>query len=571
MSNKTTANKVSTKKQGSRQLGQLLIEQGLITSNELNEALDLQREQGGRLGEILVQQGSISYDILLDILGDQLNLPVIDIKNLKVPPDALKYIPETMAREHFIIPLQEIEGRLLIAMAYPDDIGIINDIRAMTGMKIEIGLSSPVDIERAINLNYKESGELDKQISQLGIQEKDQDKNQSVDFANTPVSQSLFMIIKQAVQDRASDIHLEPQEDSLKIRVRIDGILHDLYSLPLAANLPLMSRLKVLSDMNIAEQRRAQDGQFSIKIAGKNVDIRVASIGTLYGERATLRILDKSLLLLKLEELGLLPEDMKRLQTMLNSSHGLILVGGPTGSGKTTTLYSIINHLNNEELNIMTVEDPVEYRFSGISQIQTNVRAGITFANGIKSILRQDPDAVLIGEIRDQETAEIAVQAAITGHLVLASIHANDAIGMMFRLLDLGIDPFLISSTLVGLISQRMVRRICTYCRVEREPTDEEQASYSEYMKENISTVYEGKGCSVCANTGYYGRIGIFEILYMNEDIRRKVLKRDFNAEEMREIATKQGTTTMTHDGMIKVKQGTTSIKEILRCIYSIS
>ncbi|MFC1902129.1 GspE/PulE family protein [Chloroflexota bacterium] len=570
MVKETVANKTSSKKQGGRKLGQILIEQGIITSEELSNALDLQRKQGGRLGEILVQQELIEHEFLLDILGTQLNVPVIEIKNLNISPDTLKLIPEAIARAHYLIPLQSVEGRLLIAMAYPDDIGIINDIKAMTSMKIEIGLSSPIEIERAINLNYKDSGELDRQINQLETSEKPQDKNNSDDINNTPVAQSLYMIIKQAVQDRASDIHIEPQEDFLKIRVRIDGILHDLYSLPLPAHLPLMSRLKVLGEMNIAEQRRAQDGQFSIKASGKNVDIRVASIGTLYGERATLRILDKSLPLLKLEELGLLPEAMKKLQVMLKSAYGLVLVGGPTGSGKTTTLYSIINQLKHAELNIMTIEDPIEYRFSGVSQIQTNNRAGITFASGLRAIVRQDPDVILIGEIRDKETAEIAVQAALTGHLVLASIHANDAVGMLFRLLDLGIDPFLISSTLVGLIAQRMVRRICTYCGATNNPSEEEQASYYGYMKEAIPLIHEGKGCTVCANTGYYGRTGIFEILYITEEIRSMMLKKEFDAAEMKEVVSKQGISTMGHDGMLKVKEGITSIGEILRCIYTI-
>ncbi|MFC1942247.1 GspE/PulE family protein [Chloroflexota bacterium] len=564
------ASKGSIKKQGRGQLGRLLVEQELITSSELGEALDLQREQGGRLGEILIQRGLIQYEVLLDILSTQLNMPVIDIKNLEISSDTLHLIPEAMAREHFIIPLQLVEGRLLIAMAYPDDIGIINDIRAMTKMKIEIGLSSPIEIERAINLNYNDNSELDKQINQLEISEKPQNKSKSTDIANTPVAQSLFMIIKQAVQDRASDIHLEPQEDSLHVRVRIDGILHNLYSLPLAAHLPLMSRLKVLGEMNIAEQRRAQDGQFSMNIAGKNVDIRVASIGTSYGERATLRILDKSLPLLKLEELGFLPEAMKRLQIMLKSTYGLILVGGPTGSGKTTTLYSMINHLQHEEHNIMTIEDPIEYRLSGISQIQTNMTAGITFASGLRAIVRQDPDVILIGEIRDKETAEIAIQAALTGHLVLASIHANDTIGMLFRLLDLGIDPFLISSTLTGLIAQRMVRRTCYYCHATKEPSEEEQTGYYYYMKENIPVVYEGKGCAVCASTGFYGRTGIFEILHMNEEIRSKMLKRDFDAAEMKKIVLKQGIASVGHDGMLKAKEGTTSIREVLRCVYTI-
>ena len=559
----------ASRKLSRKQLGQLLIEQGLITPSELSDALKAQGKEGGRLGELLVQKGLIEYEVLLDVLSLQLNVPVVDVKGRRIPREAQILIPEAMAREHYIIPLEIVEDTLLLAMAYPDDIGVINDIKATTTMRVEIAISSPTDIERAIDLNYRSSDELEKQIDQFEKSEERQSKR-TLEITSTPAALSLVMIIKQAVQERASDIHLEPQEDVLRVRLRIDGILHDIYSLPLAAHLPLMSRLKILGEMNIAEQRRPQDGQFSMKVGRKNVDVRVATVGSLYGERATLRILDKSLPLLPLEQLGFLPKTMEQFEAMLKSTYGMILVGGPTGSGKTTTLYASINHLDNTEKNIMTVEDPIEYRFSGISQIQINTRAGITFSSGLRAIVRQDPDVILIGEIRDQETAKMAVQAALTGHLVLASIHANDAVSMLFRLVDLGIEPYLISSTLVGLLAQRMIRRVCSYCRAPTQPSVEEQIAYEKYIKEEPPVLYAGEGCTLCASTGYFGRTGIFELLYMNDEIRSK-LSKGSEATEIKEIVVKQGMMTMGHDGMIKAKEGTTSIMEVLRCIYTIN
>ncbi|MFC1870113.1 GspE/PulE family protein [Chloroflexota bacterium] len=569
MAKQAAANKEQIKKLSRKQLGELLIEQGLISPKELTDALEVQSKQGGRLGDILVKQGFIDYDVLLDILSVQLNVPVLDISGRKIPHEAQKLIPETMAREHYLIPLEVVEGRLLVVMAYPDDIEVINDIKAMTALKVSIGISSPDDIERAINLNYRSSEELEKQIDQFDrFEDKKQDES-ATEISSTPATQSLMMIIKQAINDRASDIHFEPQEQVMRVRFRIDGILHDAFSLPLSAHLPLLSRLKILGDMNIAEQRRPQDGQFPIKLSGKNVDIRVATVGSLYGERATLRILDKSLTLFTLEQLGFLPESLEKLHDMLKSSYGLILVGGPTGSGKTTSLYAVINHLKHEESNIMTIEDPIEYRFAGISQIQINTRAGISFSGGLKAIVRQDPDVILVGEIRDQETAQMAVQAALTGHLVLASIHANNAVSMLFRLIDLGIEPYLIASTLIGMISQRMIRRVCSYCAVAKQTSVEEQVTYYDYMKEDFPVQYVGNGCALCANTGYFGRTGIFELLSMNDEISVK-LSTDLNHKELNELAIQQGMITMANDGMIKAKKGVTSLTEVLRCINTI-
>ena len=564
------ADEALARERSRKQLGRLLVDQGIITSGELSRTLTVQAEHGGRLGDILVQQGLVGYEALLQVLSVQLSVPVVDVRGRRVSREALAMIPEAMARQHFVVPLEVSEGRLFVAMAYPDDIGIMNDIKTMTAARLEIAISSPVDIEQAINLNYRSSAELEEQIGQFEATEERHRARTTESIADTPAAHSLHMIVKQAVQDRASDVHLEPQEDVLRVRYRIDGLLHDMYTLPLSAHLPLLSRLKILGDINIAEQRRPQDGHFSTVVGGRNVDVRVATVGTLHGERATLRIFDKSLPLLTLEQLGFLPEAMEQFHTMLKSTFGMILVSGPTGSGKTTTLYAAVNHMRHDERNIMTVEDPVEYRFSGISQIQVNAKAGISFSSGLRAIVRQDPDAILIGEIRDQETAKTAVQAALTGHLVLASIHANDSVSTLYRLVDLGIDPYLITSTVVGMIAQRMVRRVCSRCSDLVQPSAEEQAAYFELMEEEAPIHHVGKGCAVCANSGYFGRTGIFELLCMNDDIRDHLLKGS-SAAEVRAQALTHGMTTMGHDGMTKAKQGITSIMECLRCIYSLN
>ena len=389
-------------------------------------------------------------------------------------------------------------------------------------------------------------------------------------IAKTPIAQSLDLLIQQAVRDRASDVHLEPNEKNLRVRYRVDGILQEMFSLPLNAHVPLLSRIKILGEMNIAEQRRPQDGQFSVKVGNRDVDIRAATMATAYGERVTLRILDKSLSLFTLSELGFRPETLKTYKTLLKSPFGMILVGGPTGSGKTTTLYASINELDRDANNIITIEDPIEYRFPDISQTQVNFKAGITYASGLRAIVRHDPDIILVGEIRDKDTASTAVQAALTGHLVLASIHANDAVSMVFRLMDLGIESYLITATLAGLLSQRMVRRICPYCRTPFEPTMEERVAYSAEMGDEPPTLYRGTGCKLCANIGYRGRTGLFEFLVMNEEIRRAMLTK-VSADDIKAEAINQGMVTMQRDGMLKVREGITSASEVLRSVLSLS
>jgi general secretion pathway protein E len=486
-------------------------------------------------------------------------------------PEALQLIPEAMARKYLAIPLAVAGNVLRVAMANPTDILALEALASWSQMRIEPEVASAEEVLEAIDFNYKAYDEIEKQISIISLSGKKETAEQfNIDTATeAPVAQALTLIVDEAVKARASDIHLQPGEDNLRVRYRIDGTLHDMFSLPLMTATPLTSRIKILASMNIADHHRPQDGQFSVKTKGRLIDVRVGSIATVYGEMVTLRLLDKSRATLALSELGFLPESLEKYENMLKVPYGIILVSGPTGAGKTTTLYASLNCLDQVERNIITVEDPVEYRFEKINQIQVNPRAGITFASGLRSILRLDPDVILIGEIRDAETANIAIQSALTGHLVLSSIHANDAIGVVLRLLDLGVEPFLVSSALIGVIAQRMVRRICPSCAHPVEVSPAESLAYSQEMGEERSQFLYGSGCKSCASSGYRGRTGIFEILCTSDEIKSLLLK-GATAGKLRNQAIKEGMVTLLKDGMFKVKEETTTPTEVLRNAYSV-
>jgi type II secretory ATPase GspE/PulE/Tfp pilus assembly ATPase PilB-like protein len=560
---------LSADKTTKKSLGEMLIEEKLITPEQLDKALALQQQKGGKLSDILIKQGLVKPEELAVILSIQLNLPLIDLKRHSVQPAALRLIPEEMARKHMLIPMDIVNGSLIVVMADPEDIRTVEDIKVQAKMRVDIALGIRSDIERAINIYYRSSNAIEKQVSQLTPEPEKRMDDAAILPLNTPIAETLHLLVTQAVKDRASDIHIEPQEDRLRIRYRIDGILHDMFSFPLNIHSSLVSRVKVLSEMDISEQRRPQDGQFSIKVAGNEVDIRTATMETPYGERVSLRILDKSLALFKLPELGFRADVLKNYQTMLKSPLGMILVGGPTGSGKTTTLYASINELDKNELNIMTIEDPIEYNFKNINQTQVNTKAGITFGSGLRAIMRHDPDVILVGEIRDKDTVDTAIQAALTGHLVLSSIHANDAVGVLFRLMDLDGDPASISTTLIGILSQRMVRRICTNCRTPYQPSDEELVAFKKEVGEETPIFYHGVGCNLCVDTGYRGRIGIFEFVVMSEAIR-KLLREHAGVGDIKAQAIAEGMVTMKQDGMKKVKEGITSISEVMRSVFSI-
>jgi len=426
-----------------------------------------------------------------------------------------------------------------------------------------------------IDLNYRVGSELEEQLSQIPTRYRGgtgvRDARVSAEaIAQAPVVRAIDLLIKQAVRDRASDIHVEPQEDRLRVRYRIDGILNEVMSLPLSVHAPLLSRLKIMAGLNIAERRRPQDGQITFDMGDREVDIRVATSNTIYGEMTVLRILDKSFAFLPLEQIGFLPDVLEKYMKMMKTPFGMILISGPTGSGKTTTQYASVNQLDSIGRKIITIEDPVEYHFANINQMQVNPAAGVNFATGLRATMRLDPNVILIGEIRDKETAQIGTQAALTGHLVLSSVHANDTVSTIIRMIDLGIEPFLISSALIGVVAQRMVRRICPYCSRPTEVSAEEREAYEQEMKEERSEFMIGAGCNFCAGTGYLGRTGIFEVLVVSDTIRRMIVK-NLESSEIRDQAHKEGTFSLWHDGMLKVKAGVTTPYEVLRNVFSIS
>ena len=484
-------------------------------------------------------------------------------------PEALQLIPEVIARRYKAIPIT-ISGKTMeVAIADPTDIFALEALSAQSRMRIKPVAASAQEIRDAIDFNYKAYSEIEKQVSSISIPEEETDEKIAVTAATeTPLVQALNLIIDEAVKARASDIHIEPEEDRVRIRYRIDGTLQDTMSLPINVHRALISRIKILAELNIADHFRPQDGQFSTESKGREIDIRVATAPTVLGETATLRLLDKSLATLELSGLGLLPDSLAKYENMLKVPYGMILISGPTGAGKTTTLYASINSLDTLGRNIITIEDPAEYRFKDITQIQVNLQAGITFASGLRSILRLDPDVILVGEIRDDETANIAIQAALTGHLMLSSIHANEVGSVLTRLVDLKVEPFLVASAVIGVVAQRMVRRVCPDCGRLIEAPLVEQIAYEQEMGEKKTEFLYGTGCKSCSYTGYLGRTGIFEILTMNDKIGVMVCNQA-SSTAIRVQALEDGMISMMNDGMRKVKEGITTPFEVLRNAYN--
>jgi len=547
-------------------LRQVLIESGLVAPKQLKGIA--QKEDDTKLGQMLVEQGVITAEQLATVTG-QLNFPSVNLNTYLIQPDALQLIPESIAKKYNVIPLAITNDALQVAMASADNIITLEALTAWAKMRVEPVAADANEIQEAINRNYNAYGEIEEQLNGdvLALPETEV-RVPTEAVTGAPVVRALNLIIDESIKNRASDIHIEPEEGRLRVRYRIDGVLHETLSLPLSARAPLISRLKILANMNIADHR-PQDGQFSLKVRGREIDVRVATIATAYGEMAVLRILDKSFAALSLSELGFLPGSLEQYEQLLKSPFGMILISGPTGSGKTTTLYASINSLDCKGRNVITIEDPIEYRFQDINQIQANPRAGLTFASGLRSILRLDPDVILVGEIRDRETAEIAVQSALTGHLVLASVHANDSLGSLFRLLDLGVEPFLVSSALIGSVAQRMLRRVCSHCGHPSSAPMEAQLAYGKEMDEERTEFSYGSGCNSCTHTGYLGRAATFEILSMSDEIRRLLLT-GANAAEIRAQAVKEGMVSMSRDAMLKVKAGITTPCEVLRSVVSI-
>lgn len=485
-------------------------------------------------------------------------------------PEALQAIPESTARRFTVLPITVNENVLEVAMVNPSDLATIQVLELQSKMRVKAVAADQKEILDAIDFNYKGFGQIAEQIAHI---ETGADAAQGVDLvastANAPVAAALNLIVEEAVKARASDIHIEPEEKRLRVRYRIDGVLQEVMSLPIKIHPPLTSRVKVMSDLNIADHLRPQDGQFSLDVKGKGVDVRVATSPTVHGETVVMRILDKSMAVMELPQLGFTEDCLGKYMKMLAVPFGMICVSGPTGAGKTTTLYASLNTMDKVTRNIITAEDPVEYRFEGIKQIQVNPKAGLTFASVLRSMMRLDPDVILVGEIRDAETASIAVKAALTGHTVLCSIHANDAVSVVYRLLDLGVESFMVASVITGTLAQRMARRICTNCAVDTKPTEVEAAAYESVMGEKLESFVSGTGCDLCSFSGYKGRLGLYEVLAMTDTTRAMVLK-GATTTELRNQAVKEGMVTLFRDGMQKVKAGKTTVSEVMRNAYSI-
>jgi len=487
-------------------------------------------------------------------------------------PQALALVPEDVARKYNVLPVS-IEGNTLrVFMANPSDILTIENLSIYTKKRIDPVMAAASDIKEAIEYNYRtvkeESRSPEAGLASVTSPSSD-DRMAAESGADTSIARQLDRMLEEGMKARASDIHIEPDESRVRIRYRIDGILHEVASLPLIVHQPLISRIKILSDMNIADHRRPQDGQFSFESNNTRLDIRVATINCVNGEMAVLRLLNKDLAALALPQIGFIRESQEQFEKMLMMPYGMVLISGPTGAGKTTTLYAAVNSLDSAGKNIITIEDPVEYRFENINQIQVNVKAGLTFASGLRSIVRLDPDVILVGEIRDSETAQIAVQSALTGHLVLSSVHANDTVGVLFRLIDLNVEPFLISSALIGIIAQRMVRRVCPHCAKKVTVPLVEQMAYEREMGESKTEFMYGAGCKECVYSGYLGRTAIFEILTITDELRRMIVSNASNA-DIRATALSQGLVSIARDGMMKAKNGLTTPYEVLRNAFTI-
>jgi len=539
----------------------------LIAGKLADEAQQFARQQGIRIISLESDDGRLPARH--DARGDSgVTAAKAKVFQRRAEPEVLELIPEAMARRFNAMPLAIRGKSLRVAMANPADIFALEALALQSRLRIEPVYATEKEIREAIDFNYKGLGQIEEQISRIPGADTADTQTLIEASEDAPVASALRIIIDEAAKARASDVHLEPEEDRLRVRYRIDGALQEVMSLPLKIHLPLTSRVKIIADMNIADHLRPQDGQFSIESKGRLLDVRVATSPTVRGEITVLRLLDKSLAVMELAELGFSTQSLARYEGMLKVPFGMILISGPTGAGKTTTLYASVNRLDKVSRNIITIEDPVEYRFANMNQIQVNPKAGVTFAGGLRSILRLDPDVILVGEIRDAETARIAVQSALTGHLVLSSIHANDAVGVIFRLLDLGIEPFLVSSAVIGVVAQRMVRRICPDCSADKEASMVEQLAYAKETGEKRARFLSGAGCELCSYTGYRGRTGIFEILPLSDRIRMQILDHASTA-EIRQQAIEEGMVPLIKDGMLKVKQGITTPSEVLRNAYS--
>lgn len=563
-----------------RRLGELLLAAGTITPEELDHGLELQKEQKGRLGEVLINNGIITEDELIESLQMQLGIEYIDLSKINIPTELASVLPKNIARQHQVVPVRIVKDSLYLAMSDPLNFYAIEDARKAVKKKIIPMVAHKAAIERAITVLYGNEGaaraiedmKREASASQNG-DNLDQDtvfiSNQLDDPSvnNAPTIRLVNSIIERAITERASDIHLEPHETEMVVRMRIDGLLRLILTVPKDLQSSVVSRIKIMSGLDIAERRVPQDGRFNVRVKDKDIDLRVSTLPTVYGEKIVARLLDKSGGRITKDSIGLEGHDLEMFDKMLKCRSGVLLIVGPTGSGKSTTMYAMIGELNKPEVNLVTLEDPVEYNISGVNQVQINEKTGLTFASGLRSILRQDPDIIGVGEIRDGETAEIAMRSAITGHVVLSTIHTNDSVGTIERLVDIGVEPYLVASALRGVISQRLVRRICPHCRKAYVP-DEEELSELGIAQQPGMVFYKGEGCPHCFNTGYFGRIAVFEMLNITPRVRRMITSGAGRLEIEAELKKPEhGFVSLRENALRLVAQGVTTSSEMMRVI----
>ena len=559
-------------KRSNIKLGELLLYSNKITKEQLNKVLRQQKTTGQKIGEILVNEGYVTDNEIMEVLEFQLGIPHVDLEKYIIKPEVVLEIPENIARRYELIAIDKKKDYLLVAMSDPLNFFAIDDIKMLTKSEIQIAISSREAIIKNIDKFYrkestekmlkefKESYEVD---SIEGLEEKE-----LLEVATAPIVKLINSIIQQAIDMRSSDIHIEPCDEDIRIRFRIDGDLHEIMRLSITSLSPIITRIKIMGKMNIAEKRIPQDGRVETKINGNEIDIRISTIPTVYGEKVVLRLLDRSNFMFSKDELGFTKNNLETFDEILRQPYGMILVTGPTGSGKTTTLYAVLKELNKDDKNIITIEDPVEYKLRGVNQMQINPKAGLTFATGLRSILRQDPDIIMVGEIRDSETAEIAVRAAITGHLVLSTLHTNDSVSSVIRLVDMGVEPYLVSSAIIGVVSQRLVKELCPDCKIPYE------ASYSEKSLLGLDTeqkiiLYKPKGCNKC-NNGYKGRRAVHEILTVDECMRQ-LIDKGASIDELRNAAEKQGMVSLLRNSVDLAIEGLTTTEEVLRAGYTLN
>lgn len=551
-------------------LGKLLIESGIISDEQLTLALDQQRTSKKRLGEVLIELDIVTERQILEVLEYQLKIPFVDLNKYEIDEECPLLINEAMARRHQILPVRRENNDLIVAMTDPLNLQALDDVRIFTGMTVKPIMAMQQDVLSSIDRFYSREG-AEKAVEDFKkdldfTQISDSDSEALSDVSNAPVVRLVNSVIQHAIRSRASDIHIEPFDKHLRIRFRVDGELQEIMKSAKAAHAAIVTRIKIMGKMDIAEKRVPQDGRVEMSLDGKDVDLRISILPTVYGEKIVIRLLGRSDLVMSKEQLGFSETNIVLFDSIIKSTNGIILVTGPTGSGKTTTLYAVLRELNKINKNIITVEDPVEYRLEGINQVQVNTKAGLTFANGLRSILRQDPDIIMIGEIRDGETAQIAVRAAITGHLVLSTMHTNDAASTVSRLVDMGVEPYLVSSSVVGVTAQRLLRRICPECKTSYQS---DRAEMDVLRVREPITLYKGTGCSNCNHTGYRGRIAIHEIMQVTGQIRDLIDKRA-SMDHIRNVANKQGTTTLRDNSVELVRKGITTVDELLKVTYSI-